>query len=111
MRLAEVVERAFPPDWRRRHLTPEAALASALSRVGPEGRADALAEADGIATRGLCEMQLDALIAYELGSHLGPAEVGGTAIGWLAWLRGQLRIHIAQVGASGVPGIGDEDDG
>ncbi len=93
--LAEVVSAAFPPDRPCGGPGADAALERALRTVGPAVRAGALAEADRIARRGLCEVQLDALIAYELGSHLTPADLGLTPAAWLDWLRSGIERAVA----------------
>ncbi|MEK9501237.1 contact-dependent growth inhibition system immunity protein [Gaopeijia maritima] len=90
MSLARLLGVAFPPDWADRHGHPEEALAEAVRTLGPEAVRRAAEELDDIAGRGLCDMQLDALLAFECDCHLRPAETGRSPAGWLAWLAQSL---------------------
>lgn len=84
-RLTALLEEAFPeapppPD-------PEARLLRCLAGRGGSERARIAEEADTLLRRGLCDMQLADLLAFELGCHLRPAEMGMTPAAWLAWVR------------------------
>lgn len=91
MTLAKLLQTAFPPEWREEGESPEGALDRAVARLGREDRAEAVQELADLRQRGFCDMQLDDLIAYELGSHLRPAELGLTPAAWLVWLQARLQ--------------------
>lgn len=86
MSLARLLGEAFPPDWADRYAHPEAALDGAIRTLGPDAVRKATRELEEIADRGLCDMQLDALLSYELDCHLRVAETGRSPAQWLDWL-------------------------
>lgn len=91
MTLAQLVADAFPEGWAEKGTSPEQALANALDGFDARARRRLAREAAEVGRRGLCDMQLDALIAYELDGHLRPAEMGLTPSEWLTWLSDRIE--------------------
>ena len=89
--LAELIEKAVPSgctsDPER---SPGARLNARWTQLEPRARRRILSELDSVLARGLCDMQMAHLLAFELGSHLDPAEMGLTPTEWLGWVRRQL---------------------
>lgn len=85
--LAQLLQRAFPADWRLHHgCTPDERLRVCLESHDHTSRRRLLREVHGHLDRDLCEMQFSDLVAFELGSHLHPAEMGLAAREFLEWV-------------------------
>lgn len=97
--LTALLEDAFPPGWDRRgQTTPEERLRSRVALRDDACRRRILLQLRHLMDRELCDMQLTDLIAFELGCHLHPAEMGLTATAWLEW----VAREVAPPGRSGL---------
>lgn len=89
--LGELLQEAFSAAWsHRREGTPEERLRNCLARRDSGCRSRILRDVQHHLERGLCDMQMSELIAFELGCHLRPAEMGLTASEWLRWVGRQV---------------------
>lgn len=85
--LALLLQRAFPQGWRLRYGgTPDERLRVCLESHDDASRRRLLREVHRHLDRDLCEMQFNDLVAFELGSHLQPAEMGLAAREFLEWV-------------------------
>lgn len=86
--LTSLLSDAYPPHWRVDSDPPAQRLWDCLVQRDETERLAICEEVEKILGRGLCDVQVSDLIAYELGCHLRPAEMGMTPSGWLAWIGG-----------------------
>lgn len=85
--LAALLEDAFPRDWERGDSADAAQrLRASLATRNTARRRHIAHELDGLLDRGLCDMQLADVVAFELGCHLRPAQLGMTPSEWLLWI-------------------------
>jgi hypothetical protein len=91
--LTELLEEALPSDWRVGAATPAERMRSCLAGRNDTTRALILQEVEDLRGRGLCDMQLSDLVAFELGCHLRPSEMGLTPAEWLAWVGRQVAAE------------------
>lgn len=90
--LCALLEEAFPADRRAHALTdPAERLRRCLARRDSAQRQRIQSQVRALLGRGLCDVQLADLLAFELGCHLRPAEMGCTPAEWLDWVGRQAR--------------------
>lgn len=82
--LAALLEEAFPAPGPTSD--PDARLRVCLARRDGSERVRITDEVHELLGRGLCDMQMSDVIAFELGCHLRPADMGLTPSEWLAWV-------------------------
>ena len=90
--LTRLLEEAFPPDWDATGSAPSERLGASLRHRDASERRRIVGEVEALLQRGLCEMQLSDVIAYELGAHLSPQDMGLTPSAWLMWVLQNTRI-------------------
>lgn len=88
--LADLLEEAFPSGWAADDTSPVERLRTCLARRDVEQRARIAREVHDLLGRGLCDMQMADVIAFELGCHLPPGDMEMTPSRWLAWLGRQV---------------------
>ena len=88
--LAGILGEAFPPGWDQGRTTAQERLGASIASRTPAERIRIVQDVEDVLGRGLCDMQLSDLIAYELGCHLRPAAMGLTPSDWLRWLAGRV---------------------
>lgn len=114
--LGLLLQQAFPYGWHVRYgCTPDERLRVCLESHDDASRRRLLGEVHRHLDRDLCEMQLIDLVAFELGSHLQPAEMGLTAREFLAWVGRRIATGMdpAPDGSVSAPpsrGVGDDRD-
>lgn len=115
--LALLLQQAFPQDWRLRYGgTPDERLHACLESRDDASRRRLLREVRRHLDRNLCEMQFSDLVAFELDSHLQPAEMGLAAREFLEWVGRRIAAlgDSAPDGPVNAPpsdGVGDDRDG